>query len=296
MKNIICIKTKSHSDFELFLIGQKYDIPYNFLIKYKEDITITKFWTEVGSGKIMAVEELNGSKKTFVTILPLSTSEKYEVKSITPIIAGKVISKWKGDINSKEKEFKQMLEETERLKAEMLNRNYNPNDIVCINTKSTNEQLFAICINNDLDFVEVADFIETNYHIDLDKVWFEKKTSLLVAYETVDKYFEFNEDALIPKSVINKMSRKYVKTPKIKFTEEIAILYHEIKSLGFQLDIPKFENYTGDSNSESNGGVIDVDSFSIEDLQNLLDIAIENEDYESAVELRDAINQIKKNQ
>ena len=63
MKNIICIKAKSHSNFELFLIGQKYDIPYNFLIKYKEDISITKFWTEVGSGKIMAVEELNGTKK-----------------------------------------------------------------------------------------------------------------------------------------------------------------------------------------------------------------------------------------
>jgi hypothetical protein len=292
MRNIICVKAKSHSNFELFLIGQKYDIPYNFLIKYKEDISITKFWTEVGSGKIMAVEELNGTKKTFVPVLPLSASDKYEIKNITPIIAGKVISKWKGDIDSKEKEFKEMLEETERIRKEMLNRNYNPNDIVCINTKLTNEQLFAICIDNNLDFVEVADFIETNYHIDLDKVWFEKKTSLLVAYETIDNYFEFNEDALIPKSVINKMSRKYIKIPKIKFTEEIAILYHNVKSFGFQLDIPKFENYTGDI--ESNSSVIDVDVFSIDDLKNLLDIAIENEDYESAAELRDAINEIKK--
>ena len=115
---------------------------------------------------------------------------------------------------------------------------------------------------------------------------------MLVAYETIDSYFEFNEDALIPKSVINKMSRKYIKIPKIKFTEEIAILYHKVKSFGFQLDIPKFENYTGDS--ESNSSVIDVDAFSIDDLKNLLDIAIENEDYESAAELRDAINEIKK--
>ena len=108
MKNIICIKAKSHTNFELYLIGEKYDIPYNFLIKYKEDITISKFWTEVGSGKIMAIEEINGSKKTFIPILSLSTSEKNEIKNITPIIAGKVISKWKGDIESKEKEFKEI--------------------------------------------------------------------------------------------------------------------------------------------------------------------------------------------
>ena len=49
MKNIICIKARSHTNFELFLIGEKYDIPYNFLIKYKEDKTINKFWIEVVS-------------------------------------------------------------------------------------------------------------------------------------------------------------------------------------------------------------------------------------------------------
>ena len=81
MKNIICIKAKSHTNFELYLIGEKYDIPYNFLIKYKEDISISKFWTEVGSGKIMAIEELNGSKKTFVPILSLSAYEKNEIKN-----------------------------------------------------------------------------------------------------------------------------------------------------------------------------------------------------------------------
>ena len=290
MKNIICIKAKSHTNFELYLIGEKYDIPYNFLIKYKEDISISKFWTEVGSGKIMAIEELNGSKKTFVPILSLSAYEKNEIKNITPIIAGKIISKWKGDIDSKEKEFKEMLEENERIKKEMLNRNYDPNNIICINTKSTNEQLFAICINNDLDFVEVADFIESNYHIDIAKVWFEKETSLLVAYETVDNYFDFNEDALIPRNVISKISRKPVKTPKIKANDEIADEYHRVKSLGFDLDIPKFEKYTSNVSED-----VDVEKFSIDDLQNLLDIAVADEDYESAAELRDAINEYKKN-
>lgn len=290
MKNIICIKARSHTNFELYLISEKYDIPYNFLIKYKEDITISKFWTEVGSGKIMAIEELNGSKKVFVPILPLTPAETIGVKNITPIISGKVISKWPGDINSKEKEFKEMLEENERFKAEMLNRDYDPNNIICINTKLTNEQLFAICINNELDFVEVADFIETNYHIDLNKVWFEKETTILVAYGTGDNYFEFNEDSLIPKKVVNRMSWKAIKTPKIKVTEENAIEYHRVKSLGFDLDIPKFENYTISDKTSSD---VDVDAFSIEDLENLLTIAIENEDYESAAELRDAINEIR---
>jgi hypothetical protein len=290
MGNIICIKASSHTNFELFLIGEKYDIPYKFLIKYKEDRGISKFWTEVGSGKVMAIEELDGVKKRFVSILPLSSYEVSEVKKVMPIISGKVLSKWRGDIESKEREFREMLEEERLFKEEMLNRVYDPSNIVCINIKLTNEQIFAICQSNGLDFVEVIDFKLSNYHIDLNKVWFEKETSLLVGYETVDNYFEFNEDALIPKKVVNSMSWTAVKTPKIKLTEENVIEYHRVKSLGFDLDIPKFENSSVGGKVSSD---VDVDSFSIEDLENLLKIAIENEDYESAVELRDAINEIR---
>jgi excinuclease UvrABC helicase subunit UvrB len=126
--------------------------------------------------------------------------------------------------------------------------------------------------------------------MDIAKVWFEKETSLLVAYETIDNYFDFNEDALIPRNVISKISRKPVKTPKIKANDEIADEYHRVKSLGFDLDIPKFETYISNVSED-----VDVEKFSIDDLQNLLDIALESEDYESAAELRDAINELKKN-
>lgn len=290
MKNIICIKARSHTNFELFLIGEKYDIPYNFLIKYKEDKTINKFWTEVGSGKIMALEEIRGAKKEFVPILPLTPIEEKNIKAMTPILAGKVISKFDGDINSKEKEFKEMLEETERFKSEMLTRKYDPNNIICINTKLNYEQLFSISITYDLDFVEIADFIESNIHIDIAKLWFEKETTLLVAYETEDNYFDVNEDALIPKTAIYNMSKKPIKTPKIKITDESVEEYFRIKSYGFDLNIPKFEKHASHESSE-----VDVDKFSIEDLENLLEVAVKDEDYESAAELRDAINEYKKN-
>jgi protein-arginine kinase activator protein McsA len=38
-----------------------------------------------------------------------------------------------------------------------------------------------------------------------------------------------------------------------------------------------------------------MDSFTIEDLKNLLEAALESEDYESAAELRDAIKGMEKN-
>lgn len=290
MKNIICIKARSHTNFELYLIGEKYDIPYNFLIKYKEDMTINKFWTEVGSGKIMAIEEIRGSKKKFVPTLPLLPHEEKNIKGITPILAGKVISKFDGDIESKEKEFKEMLEETERFKSEMLTRKYDPNNIICINTKLNYEQLFSISITYNLDFVEIADFIESNSHIDIAKLWFESETTLLVAYETEDNYFDVNEDALIPKTAIYNMNKKPIKTPKIKITDESVEEYFRIKSYGFDLNIPKFEKHVSHESSE-----VDVDKFSIEDLENLLEIAVKDEDYESAAELRDFINEFKKN-
>ena len=156
--------------------------------------------------------------------------EEKNIKAMTPILAGKVISKFDGDIESKEKEFKEMLEETERFKSEMLTRKYDPNNIICINTKLNYEQLFSISSTYDLDFVEIADFIESNIHIDIAKLWFEKETTLLVAYETEDNYFDVNEDALIPKTAIYNMSKKPIKTPKIKITDESVEEYFRIKS------------------------------------------------------------------
>lgn len=282
MSDIICIKAKSHSDFELYLISEKYDIPYDFLIDYKEDKFITKFWTEVGSGRIMAIEELESGKKNFIPILSMTPSELKLVKNTTPLISGKTIAKWKGDIELKQKEFNDMILKEEERKKQMLSRKYDINNIVCINTKLKLEAIFAICLSNDLDFIEVGDFIESNLHLDLNKVWYEKSTTLLVAWETLN-HFDVNKRALVPKESISKMSRKAVVIPKIKVNDVSIDEYNKAKEFGFYLDIPKLEN------KEKYSSDIDVDSFSLDDLNNLLNIALENEDYESAAELRDFI-------
>ena len=296
MGNIICIKARSHSDFELYLIGEKYDIPYDFLIDYKKNRSVYKFWTEVGSGRIMAIEERpEEKKKVFVPVAPMSASDENRIKSITPIIAGEAISKYRGDIEEKEQEFKDMVAKKEDHKKKMLNRKYDPSNIVCINARCTAEQLFAICMASDIDFVEPAGFIISNSHISISRVWYEKKTSHLVAYEYIygqQECFEISDECLIPKDAIYKMSRKPVPTPKLKATYESAREYLRAKKLGFDIDIPKLDAFDFDR-SEKTSDEIDMDSFTIEDLKNLLEAALESEDYESAAELRDAIKEME---
>ncbi len=296
MGRIICIKARSHSDFELYLIGEKYEMPYEFLMSYKKDRSIYKFWTEVGSGRIMALEERPSEKeRIFVPIIPMSSSEESKIKSITPIIAGDEISKYRGDIEEKEREFKQMLEEKEQHRKKMLGRKYDPSGIVCINARCTLEQLFATCAATGIDFAEPAGFIESNTHMNITRVWYEKETSQLVAYEYADgiyERFEINDECLIPKDAIYKMSRKPMPTPKLKATYDSAVMYRRAKKMGFDIDIPKLERYDFER-AERTSEDISVDSFTIEDLQNLLEAAIESEDYESAAELRDAIREMQ---
>lgn len=291
MGKIICIKPRSHSDFELYLIGEKYQISYNFLIEYKKDSSIYKFWTEVGSGKVMAIEERpSEKKKKFIPII--LDADENELKSIKPIISGHVLSKYKGDIEKKEEEFKKMIADFEKKKKEMLSRKYDPSNIICINTNYTNEQLFSVCIKSKLDFIEVVGFIENNSHLSITKVWYEKETSELVAYEYVDnsnEYFEINESCLIPRDAIHKMSRKSINTPRLKVTEDVIFEYKRIKKNGFDINISKLEKFFLEEESLD----ITMDLFSIEYLNNLLQVALESEDYESAAEIRDIIKELK---
>ena len=93
-KQIICIKARSHSDFELYLIGEKYDIPYDFLLNYKKNKRVYKFWTEVGSGLLSAIEERPNEKtKNFISYAPMSEREKQNTIDIQPIRAGELINK-----------------------------------------------------------------------------------------------------------------------------------------------------------------------------------------------------------
>jgi hypothetical protein len=308
-KQIICIKASSHSDFELYLMSEKYDIPYEFLIEYKKDKSIYKFWTELGTGIVSAIEEIIGNERIFSPTTAMSERDKQLLIAIQPLKAGQAIRKYKGDIDEKEKEFKIMSEEIEKKKQQLLNRNYDPSNIVCINSKSTPEQIFAVCLNNDIDFSYVMYFIKNNSTIDINRVWFEKKTNELVAYNYLySNYFgepcerfEVNMSCLIPKKAINRMSMAAVKTPKIKVTKKSLEAYQKANDSGYYINIPKFERMLEsgflerleEEHVEKESSQIDLDVFDIEELKSLMQTAVEDEDYESAASLRDAIKEIE---
>lgn len=312
-KQIICIKASSHSNFELYLMSEKYDIPYEFLIDYKNDKSVYKFWTEVGTGIISAVEEVNGKERTFCPTIAMSEREKQLLISIHPLRAGEAIRKYKGDIEEKEQEFKDMIAATEKKKEQMLSRKYDPTNIVCINTKCGKDQIFSVCVNNDINFSYVMGFLENNPSVNINRVWFEKKTSELVAYnyiyannnffgEAVER-FEINPSCLIPKAAISKMSRTAVKTPKIRANKKTLDAYQKANDEGFYINIPKFERIIESGSFDRldddyeeprmKAEEIDLDVFDIEDLKILMQTAVDDEDYESAAALRDAINEIE---
>lgn len=302
-KQIICIKASSHSDFELYLIGEKYDIPYDFLIDYKKDREVYKFWTEVGSGIICALEERPNEKtRKFSPTAPMGEREKQSLLSIQPLRAGDTIRKYKGDIEEKEKEFKDMLLAKEKKKQQMLNRKYDPSDIVCINTKLDAEQIFAVCVANEIDFASVISFLDNNGNMNINRAWFEKKTSELVAYNYIYEYeerLEINPSCLIPKDAIYKRSQLAAKTPKIKGDRKTAEAYQKAKDEGYSISIPKLDRMLDsgflerDEEQDEEPTEIDLDVFDVEELKELLNTAIEDEDYESAAALRDAINEIE---
>jgi hypothetical protein len=299
-RKVICIKARSHSDFELYLIGEKYDIPYEFLIEYKKDKHIYKFWTEIRSGKILALEaRAQDNTKVVEAIADMSAEDKMAIMEILPIRAGEVIAKHKGNIEDKEREFQNFLTEKEAYRKEMLSRKYDHKNIVCINTHATEEQLFAVSINNKIDFMMVSDFIKGNRHIDITRAWFEKGTSELVAYNYIfeaAEWFEVNPASLIPRTAISKMSRRPVAVPKIKTSTDIVSKYVAYKAIGYDLEIPKFDRLIDRgflTESANYSEDIDMGSFSVEELQTLLEKAIQDEDYESAALLRDEINKMK---
>lgn len=315
MKQIICIKASSHSDFELYLMSEKYDIPYDFLLDYKSDKLIYKFWTEVGSGIISALEERPNEKtRNFSPTSPMNEREKQALLSIQPLRAGETIRKYKGDIDEKEQEFKDMVAATEKKKEQMLSRKYDPSNIVCINTKTGKDQIFSVCVNNDIDFVYVMDFLDNNPNVDINRVWFEKKTSELVAYNYIyaqsgffgeaAERFEVNSSCLIPKAAISRMSRTAAKTPKIRANKKTLDAYQKANEEGCFINIPKFERLIESGHLERLEDdeetlekietiEVDLDVFDVEELKSLLQTAVDDEDYESAAALRDAINEME---
>ena len=189
-----------------------------------------------------------------------------------------------------------------------------PSSIVCINTKSGKDQIFSVCVNNDINFAYVMGFLENNPTFNINRVWFEKKTSELVAYNYIyanDGFFgealerfEINPSCLIPKSTISRMSRIAAKTPKIRANKKTLDAYQKANEEGFYINIPKFERIIEsgsldrlDDDEETLEKIetieVDLDVFDVEELKSLMQTAVDDEDYESAAVLRDAINEIE---
>lgn len=271
----ICIKPSSHSNFELYLISDAYEISYEMLVQYKKDTEIYRIWVSTETEAIIAVEERPSEKeRVFTSVIPLSAREQDKMKAMTPIIAGEPTRKFKGDLDEMRAEHKEFVRRIEEHRQKMLSRDYDPSNIACINAKSTPEQLFSVCVELGIDYAQTAAFLEGNSHIPFNRIWLEKGTGDLAAY-SFGENFVINEDCLIPKKAIRQATHKPVAVPKLKATPEAQRQYKRAKMMGFPLEIPKLERQ-------------ETISY-VEELKEMLEAAVEREDYESAAALRDAI-------
>ena len=283
---IVCVKIGSLSEFETFLLAENIGLDYLSLNEIRKDKTVRKYWFDATDGRLLAVERDIMGQKEFDTMVQLSSTQINSLKKCKPVLAGEPTRKFKGDIEEKREEFKTLIEEDRKYRESMLNRkNYDSNDIVCINAKSTLDQVFSTCIVNDVDPVPTISFIYGNSHLELTRVWFEKETGVLVAYSyyEIDREYYYPVDCLIPKSAISRMSHTPVKTPKLKVTQYAIDAYNKLKLIGIELNIPKMEKLH----------ITHKKRDFLEKLQQELTDAIDTEDYEKAAEIRDRIKSIK---
>lgn len=294
--SIICIKARSHSDFELYLVSEKYGLAYDILLDYKKDTSIYKFWVDLDLGIIIATESRSNGDKTIYVTDHINKDDRSKLIDIQPVKTPKVKENSEENYEMVKEKFEQMVKEKEEYRTKMLNRKYDPNNIICVNLKSDTAQIFSICQFYKLDFITVMSYKEEN---DVTKGWFEKETGECFAFEYKNgEYYPFiiNERSLIPRNIEYKISRKAVNTPKIKKTPDNIDAYIEFEEMGYYIGIPGFDKiiekgYTKETLSDDIG----LESFSIKDLEILMEKAVEDEDYESAAELRDVINEMKKN-
>lgn len=291
---VICVKPRSHSDYELYLISEKYEFAYEILLDFKKDISVYKFWVDMELGVIIATETRSGKDKTIYVSEYLDTDDRENLINIKPIKTPKEKEDSKENYERVKDIYEKMVKEKEDHRNKMLNRKYNPNNIVCVNLKIENHNIFAIAQHYKLDFSTIMSY---KVEPDITKAWFEKETGECFAFEYFDNKanFSINERSLIPRNITNKISRVPVNIPKIKKTQDNIDAYLEYTKMGYDIGIPGFDKiiesgYTKENLSEEAG----IENFSIQDLESLLNKAVDEEDYESAAELRDVINDMKK--
>lgn len=271
MKTIICVKPSSLSDFELFLLAESRGLDYKSVKKIKSEKRFFKMWIELPSGLILATQS-EGEE-----IEPRVSMSAYEIAALarkTPVLAGEPTRKFRGDVEAKRSEFKAFEEEEAKKNG---TAEYDHKNIVCINARHTLEQIFAASLANDVDPIEAVSFVFRNSHIDLTKVWFEKKTANVVYFAFMSGSEEIwqDEDPSVPLLAKSKMSKKPVDTPKIKATPESAEKYQALKSAGIPISIPKLDRMKFREGIDS--------------LKKQLEAALAREDYEEAARLRDLI-------
>lgn len=292
--SIICIKARSHSDFELYLVSEKYSLAYDILLDYKKDKSIYKFWIDLDLGMIIATESRSGGDKTIYVTDHISKEDRSKIIDILPVKTPKVKENSEENYEMVKDRFDEMVKKKEDYRTKMLNRKYDPNNIVCINMKSDPAQIFSLCQFYKLDFLTVMSYKDED---DVTKAWFEKESGECFAFEYKSgSYYPFiiNERSLIPRNIKNKISYKPINTPKIKKTQDNINAYIKFTKMGFHIGIPGFDKIIENGyNKETISDEIGIESLSIEDLEMLLEKAVEDEDYESAAELRDVINELK---
>lgn len=282
---VICIKIGALSEFETFLLAERLKLDYLAFNEIRADKTVRKYWLDADTGRVLAVEREILGEREIDQITLLTNEEIVAMRKAKPVQAGEPTRKYKGDIEEAKEEFKLLVEEEKERRKAMLSRDYDPSDIVCINAKSTLKQVFAACVENDVDPVHTISFLHGNNHLEMTRVWFEKRTGVLVAYSYQDYHEERFEtvDCLIPKKAISRMSHTPVKTPKLKVTEKALDGYQRLKDIGIDLGIEKLEKVEHAKKK---------DDFLARLKQELAD-AIDEEEYEMAAKLRDRIKSIE---
>ena len=165
----------------------------------------------------------------------------------------------------------------------------NLDNVICINLKSVNlNQLFAICEEYNLDFVkQVAD----KKTIDI-KYIFLNDVRLTLITETVNSFvYNFR---LTDSQIESIMKIKPVKTPKIRKTAETLRLYKLYVEQGYDLYIPSLDQKLGLGKTYElvSDGKVELKQVSKSELENLMQEAVAEENYELAASLRDQLNSL----
>jgi len=167
----------------------------------------------------------------------------------------------------------------------------NLDNVICVNLKSlNNEQLFAICVEYGLDFKLQMNFKKDN----ILKNWVELSTKdkfILVKLTSDTLYTDYR---LVGEQREAIKQIKPIKTPKIRKTPETLRLYKLYVEQGYDLYIPSLDQKLGLGKTYElvSDGKVELKQVSKSELENLMQEAVAEENYELAASLRDQLNSL----